>query len=126
MTARRVALTAALLAALTLSPATARSSANTVSPSNATIYTAPITANTLKPAACAALTLTKIVRGVTGTTANDLVLATANADTISAGGGNDCVLGGGGDDTIDGGTGTDVCIGGPGTDTFVNCETAIQ
>jgi Ca2+-binding RTX toxin-like protein len=117
---------AAVAASLVLGLAAARGSTNTVSSSNATRFTATIGANTLKPATCSSLTLSTTVRGVTGTSGNDLVLATASADVISAGNGNDCVLGGGGGDTIDGGPGTDVCIGGPGTDTFANCETQIQ
>jgi hypothetical protein len=117
---------AAFAAFLALGLAAAYGSTSTVSSSNASRYSATIGANTLKPSSCSALTLSTTVRGVTGTSGNDLVLATASADVISAGGGNDCVLGGGGNDTIDGGSGTDVCIGGPGTDTFLNCETQIQ
>jgi len=95
-------------------------------------WTQAINANALKPAACAALNLANIVAcpaaGGTcrGTTANDLILGSANADTITGRGGNDCILGGGGNDNITGGNGTDVCIGGPGNDTFTTCETAIQ
>jgi Ca2+-binding RTX toxin-like protein len=117
---------AALLASL---PAgTAFSAANTV-PGTKIWKSTPvaITADTLKPSACSAITLTTIVQGVTGTSGNDLLLATSAADTISAGGGNDCVLAGGGNDSINCGTGTDVAVGGPGTDTFnSNCETQIQ
>ncbi len=118
-------------ALLLLVPLTARAglSASTSVPAS-NVYRmppAPITANTLKPAACSAITLTTIVIGVTGTAGNDLVLGTALPDTISAGGGNDCVLAGGGADSINCGTSTDVALGGPGTDTFnANCETQVQ
>ena len=76
-----------------------------------------ITANTLKPSSCSAITLSTTVTGTgtfSGTAAANLVLGSAAVDTITALGGNDCVLGGGGNDSIDGGAGTDVCIGGPG------------
>ena len=85
-----------------------------------------ISANTLKPASCAALTLTKLVVGVTGTSGADLLVGTAGADTMKGAGGTDCILGGGGNDSINGGAGVDVCIGGPGADTFSNCETQTQ
>ena len=99
---------------------------NAVPASNAGRYSVAITANTLKPASCAALTLTTVVVGVTGTSGADLLLGTAGADTMNAAGGTDCVLGGGGNDSINGGAGVDVCIGGPRTDTFSNCETQTQ
>jgi len=106
---------------------TALSAGNSVPGSVVTRYVTPITANTLKPASCAAITITTVVAGNTGTTGNDLLLGSAAADTMSAGNGNDCVLGGGGNDSINCGNGTDVAIGGPGTDTFnANCETQIQ
>ena len=122
--------TIALLFPLALSlcmEQTAVSASNTVPGSNVTRYVTPITANTLKPAACAGITLTTLVIGVTGTSGADLLLGTSGPDTMSALGGNDCVLGGGGNDSINCGAGTDVAIGGPGTDTFnANCETQIQ
>jgi Ca2+-binding RTX toxin-like protein len=101
---------------------------NTVASSRASKSTFAITADTLKPAACAGITLTTLVIGNTGTAANELVLGSSGVDIMSGGSGNDCVLGGGGNDTIDGGLGTDVCLGGPGTDIFVplSCETQIQ
>ena len=126
---RRGAWTVAVAMLVALAAASAhdvRAASNTVPGSNATRYTVAITANTLKPSSCSALTLTTIVRGVTGTSGADLILATSGADVISGAAGNDCILGGGGNDTIDGGLGTDVCLGGPGTDTFTNCETQVQ
>jgi len=99
---------------------------NPVPGSNVTRYQVAITANTLKPSACAGITLTTVVAAITGTSGADLLLGSAAANSMSAGGGNDCVLGGGGNDSIDCGTGIDVAIGGPGTDTFSNCETQIQ
>jgi Ca2+-binding RTX toxin-like protein len=87
----------------------------------------PITPDSLKPAACAGITLTTLVIGSTGTGGNDLLLGTAAVDVMSGGAGNDCILAGAGSDTIDGGAGTDVCIGGPGTNIFVplSCETQL-
>jgi Ca2+-binding RTX toxin-like protein len=87
-----------------------------------------ITADALKPAACAGISLTTIVTGTTtGTAGNDLLLGTSGNDILSGGNGDDCIVGGDGTDTIDGGAGNDVCIGGPGVDVFlVTCETQIQ
>lgn len=84
-----------------------------------------ITANDLKPAACAGLVLSGAPRSA-GTSQNDLLLGTAGPDDLVGGGGGDCILGGGGADRLNGGGGTDVCIGGPGMDTFISCETIIQ
>ncbi len=120
----RVAL--ALGALLVVNAGHVLATGNAVPATKAGKYTVAITADTLKPASCAAISLTKLVIGVTGTSGNDLVLGTASADTMKGAGGNDCVLGGGGNDGINGGAGTDVCIGGLGTDTFSNCETQIQ
>ena len=106
--------------------ASAFTASNTVPATYAGQQQFTIDANALKPAACAALNLTAIVVGSTGTAANELVLGTAGVDTMNAKGGDDCVLGGGGNDSLTGGTGNDVCIGGPGTDTFTTCETQIQ
>jgi Ca2+-binding RTX toxin-like protein len=89
----------------------------------------PVTADALKPGACAGLALSGVVSGsgtVSGGGAGELVVGGPGADAITALGGDDCVMGGAGDDEIDGGPGADVCIGGPGTDVFINCETVIQ
>lgn len=89
----------------------------------------PIGPNDLKPPECAALTLTNLVIGTTGTNNADLVLGGPGLDTINGNAGDDCLVGGGGIDTLSGGTGTDVCIGGPALDVFVplgGCETQIQ
>lgn len=89
-----------------------------------------LTADTLKPAACSALTLTRIVICVggncDGTASNELILGTTNGERIRGRGGTDCILGGGGDDQLVGNGASDVCIGGPGNDTFTTCETTIQ
>ncbi len=115
----------AILALGALPVSRAVGAGNIISGSTMTQYRVAITANTLKPAACAAISPTVV--SVTGTSGADLLLGTAAADTISAAGGNDCVLGGGGNDSINCGAGTDVAVGGPGTDTFnANCETQIQ
>jgi Ca2+-binding RTX toxin-like protein len=93
------------------------------------VQASSVSANQVKPDACASLNLTNIVSGagtVTGTAGNDLILGSSGADTIDSLGGDDCLLGGGGDDTIDGNTGADICLGGPGTDAFTACESEIQ
>ena len=103
--------------------------ANTVPSTKAAVLTQAITANTLKPTECAALTLTNLVTGtgtINGTSQADLILGSSAVDTISGLNGTDCILGGGANDSINGGNGADVCIGGPGTDTFSSCETQYQ
>jgi Ca2+-binding RTX toxin-like protein len=100
---------------------------NTVPGGTVSTSTFAITADALKPAACAGVSLTSIVSGTTGTAGNDLLLGTSGIDVMSGGNGDDCIVGGGGADTIDGGAGNDVCIGGPGADVLlVTCETPIQ
>jgi Ca2+-binding RTX toxin-like protein len=100
---------------------------NTVPGGKVSSSTFAITADALKPAACAGVSLTTIVSGTTGTAGSDLLLGTSGADVMSGGDGNDCIVGGGGADTIDGGAGTDVCVGGPGSDVLLpTCETPIQ
>jgi hypothetical protein len=79
----------------------------------------PITANDLKPAACAALNLTNLVVGsgtFNGSNGNDLILGSPGADTINGRQGGDCILGGGGNDILRGHVGNDVLLGGPGND----------
>jgi Ca2+-binding RTX toxin-like protein len=100
---------------------------NTVPGGTVSSSTFAITADALKPAACAGISLTTIVSGATGTAGNDLLLGTSGIDVMSGGNGDDCVVGGGGADTIDGGAGNDVCIGGPAVDIFlVTCEIQVQ
>ena len=125
---RRGAIAVLAVLALGVLPVTAALSAGTTVPgSRVTRYQVAITANTLKPVACAGISLTVVRAGVTGTSSAELLLGTAAANSVSAAGGNDCVLGGGGNDSINCGAGTDVALGGPGTDTFnANCETQIQ
>lgn len=98
-----------------------------------TNQTIAITANSLKPTACSAITLTAILYCPTGgglcsgTDASELVIGSNAADDIQSGKGSDCVVGGGGSDTIKAEQDIDVCIGGPGLDTFhQSCETEIQ
>jgi Ca2+-binding RTX toxin-like protein len=105
--------------------------ASTVVPaSKAGRDTDSVTANVLKPSACAALTLAEVTTGsgaFSDSGYSDLVLGSAVVDTIRGQGGSDCILGGGGNDSLRGDGGTDVCIGGAGTDTFhSSCETRIQ
>jgi Ca2+-binding RTX toxin-like protein len=110
---------AALVAALT--------AANNVPATNVGRIQQAITADDLKPAACAGIALTTVVAGTNGTNGNDLLLGSGAAATLKGNNGNDCIVGGAGNDSLNGGPGTDVCIGGPGTDTFnASCETQIQ
>ena len=126
--ARPGLLALALVAAAVL--VTALTATNTVPATSLGRTTQPITANALKPAACAALNLTAVVVGSgtwSGGSASELILGGAGIDTIRGGGGGACILGGGGNDSLRGDGGTDVCIGGPGADTFfASCETQTQ
>jgi hemolysin type calcium-binding protein len=122
---------AGFLLLILASVVSAVAASNTVPPSRLADRRSAIDLNSFKPAACSALTLTRIVvcsgtGNCNGTAGNDLILGSANADTIKGTGGSDCILGGGGDDDISGSGGGDVCIGGPGTDTFKQCETGNQ
>lgn len=88
-----------------------------------------VTAEDLKPAACAGLYLTNILSGsgvITGTSANDLIIGSDGVDIIDGLGGDDCILGSRGDDLITGNDGNDICIGGSGTDMFTTCEVENQ
>jgi Ca2+-binding RTX toxin-like protein len=121
----RIAVGAVLLVGLGLAPAF--TAANAVPASRADSVAQSITANTLKPPACAALALAAVVVGTNGSNPSELVLGSAAADTMRGNQGNDCILGGGGNDSLRGDNGTDVCIGGAGTDTFhATCETQVQ
>jgi hypothetical protein len=124
------ALIAAFVLVLIAVVTAAATATNTVPASNADQLSQATGANQLKPAQCAALTLTNIVTGdgatVTGTAGNDLMLGGPSNNTLNGNGGTDCILGGAGNDSLRGGAGNDVCIGGPGTDTFNSCATQIQ
>lgn len=124
---RPVALVAALLVLCVFSAGQALSAGNAVPGTRLSRTVTPITANTLKPAACNAIALTTVIAGVNGTNAANLLLGGPAIDVMSALNGNDCVLGGGGDDNINCGNGAnDIAIGGPGIDVFAaNCETQI-
>lgn len=120
---RRAAVAAIVLLAV-VSTNTALTAANTVGSSRAADLRQGITANDLKPAACAALDLATVTG--TGTDQADLLLGTTGADSLDGGLGDDCIVGGAGDDGLVGGLGNDVCLGGPGTDTFATCERVAQ
>ena len=105
------------------------------SPTHLSSATYATNADQFAPAICAGMSLTSIVAGGNGGSANDLVLGTAGNDFLSGNGGADCILGGGGADNlsgnggrdvIDGGPGTDTCDGGAGTDVAYNCETQLN
>jgi Ca2+-binding RTX toxin-like protein len=89
--------------------------------------TRALDANALKPDECAALNLTAVVVGDTGSAASELILGTGAVNTLSGGGGDDCLVAGDGNDTLNGGPGIDVCIGGAGADTYdPSCETEVD
>jgi Ca2+-binding RTX toxin-like protein len=111
------------------SVASAFTAANTIAPSNIGIQSVSVSANDLKPDACAGLNLTNVIHGsgtITGTSGNDLIFGNSGDDVIDGQGGDDCIVGGGGTDIIDGNDGTDVCIGSGGNVTFLNCETTLH
>ena len=107
---------------------TAFTAGNTVSTSNAGESAQGIGPNSVKPPACAGLTLTNLVVGdglVQGTNAADLVLGGAGADNVRGKAGADCLMAGGGDDDLHGGPAFDVCLGGAGTNQYKKCEVQI-
>ena len=129
MTWARGALIVAALVLVGGTLVSAFTASNAVPSTRAGEVTDAVTAQKLKPAACASVTVTSLVTGsgtFAGTASAELLLGSAGVDNISAGGGNDCLVGGGGNDTLNGGQGTDVCLGGAGTDTFSACETQSQ
>jgi len=93
-------------------------------------YTQVTTADDIKPASCAGITLTHVVSDsgtITGVASNnELITGSAGIDTIDGNLGDDCIFGGSGDDDITGNRGTDICIGGGDAgDVFATCETTI-
>lgn len=56
---------------------------------------------------------------VTGTSGDDLVLASRGHDTVTLGGGDDVALGGTGNDRVEGNAGSDLIAGGAGRDTLL-------
>jgi Ca2+-binding RTX toxin-like protein len=68
----------------------AYAAANTVPSTRMGVVNSNITANALKPSACASLNLTRIVSGsgtLNGTAGSDLILASAGTDTLNGAGG---------------------------------------
>src|SRR5687767_5195426 len=112
----------ALIALILMSVASALTATNTVPPTRLGQQISAVSADTLKPTQCAALSLTAIIvcsgGNCDGTDADELILGSLSNDDIRGGKGDDCILAGGGDDAIRGEQGTDVCIGGPHNDTF--------
>ena len=118
-----------LLTLILVSITSAFAAGISVPASNVGQKSVPVTAEDIKPAACAGLYLTNIVSSsgtLTGTAGNDLIIGSAGADTIDGLGGDDCIVAGNGDDLITGSDGIDICVGGPGTDIFTTCETENQ
>jgi Ca2+-binding RTX toxin-like protein len=60
-----------------------------------------------------------IAAALTGTTGNDLIVGTANADSINGSAGDDWILAGAGNDTVVGGEGQNELHGGAGNDSLV-------
>ena len=117
------------LALILFSVVTAIAATNTVPPTRLDHSSVSVGLNDIRPASCAGISLANLVTGsgvITGTSGNDLILASPAADAIDGLGGDDCILGGGGDDSITGGDGADICIGGPDNDSFATCEGEIQ
>ena len=110
---------AAFAALVLVSAVSAYAAANTVPRSKLVDYRTAITANTLKPAECAGISLSTVVTGrgdINGTSGNDLILASELEDVVDARGGNDCILGGAGEDVLNGEGGNDVLLGGADSD----------
>lgn len=127
---RSLAALAGAAVVLAVAAGVGSTASSNVSSSRAGRAVRSIDANTLKPAACSAITMNGILTGsgmFTDSNQPHLVLGSSGVDTIRGGAGNDCILGGGGNDSLRGDGGTDVCIGGLGIDTFhASCETQIQ
>jgi Ca2+-binding RTX toxin-like protein len=118
-----------LFALVIVSVGSAFAAGLSVPDSNVGQQSVPVTAEDVKPEACAAIYLTNIVSGsgtLTGTAGNDLIIGSSAADLIDGLGGNDCIVGSGGDDSLTGNEGNDVCLSGIGNDIFTDCETEIQ
>ena len=117
-----------LVVVLAVSAVAVLTSGNTIPATSVGQQQLVIDANTLAPAACAALNLTTVVAGTNGTAGNDLLLGPAAGSTLRGNGGVDCIVGGGGNDNINGNgpKNGDVCIGGPGTDSFHQCQNTQQ
>jgi Ca2+-binding RTX toxin-like protein len=97
----------------------AYAAANTVPATRLGQQSIAITANALKPSACASLNLANIVTGsgtINGTNQNDLVLGSGGDDDMTGRGGTDCLMGGSGADTLTGSNGVDILLGGDGDD----------
>lgn len=108
-----------LVLLLLLSAGVAAGAANVVPPTWLGESRFAVTANALKPEACAALSLSNLIVGsgaFNGTKNNDLILGSPGNDVINGNQGGDCILGGGGNDALYGNQGNDVLIGGPGDD----------
>jgi hypothetical protein len=116
----------ALMAAATFVLVTGVAASNIVPPSHVGATTLAVTANSLKPAACAGLNLSVVVNGPgdSGATANQLLLVGPADTDVIGGSGDDCIVASTSVATIDGGTGTNVCYGGSST-VFTNCQTQV-
>ena len=117
---RLVRLCVAAFGALILaSGISAYAAANSVPRSKVADYRTAITANALKPAECAGISLSNVITGrgeLSGTNGNDLLLGSSIADEIRGDEGNDCIVGGAGEDDLRGNSGNDVLLGGPDSD----------
>jgi Ca2+-binding RTX toxin-like protein len=123
-------LSAVVVVALALASVMSAMAATTLVPvSGLDVIGSAIVPDDLPPSSCTRSVSNLIVAtgAISGTAANDLILAGPGADTISGGSGDDCILGGGGADLLFGDSGTDTCIGGAGIDVLdLSCETRQQ
>ena len=103
--------------------------ANRIPPSKIGVTARSISANDLKPTACAGIAVQRLVTGsgtVQGSNDKELILGGPGPDILKGIGEKDCLVGGAGNDTLNGGNDHDVCLGGPGGDSFANCENVIR
>lgn len=125
----RLVLFAAMGLLVVVSIISADTASNSVPPTRLGQADRAIGPNDLKPTACAALTLTRLVVGgagtVSGNNSAELIVGSALTTRINGSGGADCLVGNAGITRIDGGSGSDVCIGWAAT-TITTCETIIR
>jgi len=98
----------ALLILVLISIISAAAATNTIPPTRLSDQTRPITANDLKPVACAALNLTSIL------------ICGSSSSVCNGKNSGELILGSPITTKINGHTGTNCCLGAPGT-TFTNC-----
>lgn len=125
----RLVLFAAMGLLVAVSIISADTASNSVPPTRLGRVDRAIGPNDLKPAACAALTLTRLLVASVGVSSGnnsaELIVGIPATTRINGNGGDDCIVGNQGITQIFGNGGTDVCIGWAAT-TFNTCETIIR